>query len=101
MRSLPSENVVGWRSNLNSLPLSGVFMEEPANIMEETCVTLSFSITHVLFFLLVEIKSIPWFYAFFPPFLSALFLQLQFDVGLRPAASRAGFFGQCLGQFCV
>lgn len=50
-------------------------MEEPANIMEGTCVTLSFSITRALFFLLVEIKFLLYFYAFFSLFLSALFLQ--------------------------
>lgn len=43
-------------------------MEEAANIMEETFVTLSFSITHALFFLLVEIKFILCFYASFPHF---------------------------------
>lgn len=68
-------------------------MEEPANIVEETCVTLSFSITLDLFFLLVEIKFILCFCAFFSSFLSALFLQLQFDAGLHPVASHAGFFG--------
>lgn len=69
-------------------------MEEPANIMEETRVTLSFSITHALFFLPVEIKFMLCFYAFSPLFLSAL----QFDVGLCPVL---GFLGWVFGQFCV